>query len=155
MRPTMMPRRQTVSNGSAAAAVKTPPSISRTTTSTGQVPVSKFAACFQAILKGQEKPPPYQQDDPERFYFDLFCLGVDKPYLLSLAAEVPDNLLVESGTVKVRPVRFRFQGAVIDALPPEQHTRALLLRCQVHSDKRHRRYTASQRDRGQYGLYIP
>lgn len=98
----MMPRRQTLSNGSAVPASKSPlPSMSRTTTSTGQVPVSKFAACFQAILKGTEKPDPYKEDDPERFYFDLFCLSPDKPYLLSLAGEVNDNLLIESGPIKV------------------------------------------------------
>lgn len=95
----MMPRRQTLSLGSA-----TPAAAAKATTSSGQVPISKFAACFQAILKGTEKPPPYKQDDPERFYFDLFCLGVDKAYLLSLAGEVDDNQLVESGSIKVREV---------------------------------------------------
>lgn len=77
------------------------PALSRTTTSTGQVPVSKFASCFQAILKGTEKPAPYDKDDPERFYYDLFCLGVDKVYLLGLANDIPDNLLVDSGAIKV------------------------------------------------------
>lgn len=138
----MMPRRQTLSNASAPSK---PPILSRTTTattSTGQIPVSKFASCFQAILKGTEKPAPYNAADPERFYFDLFCLGVDKPYLLSLASEIPENLLVESGPIKVDRTFVSDEKAVTDVyrtMSSGQHSRIVLLCREVHQDERHGR----------------
>jgi hypothetical protein len=97
------------------------PTMSRTTTSTGQVPVSKFASCFQAILKGTEKPAPYDIEDPERFYYDLFCLGVHKPYLLGLASEVPDNLLVDSGAIKVSKRTCHGRHVETETITPTQN----------------------------------
>lgn len=93
----MFPRRQTPVNGASAG----PPVLARATTSSGQTPVSKAHACFQALLKGDEKPPPYDPKDPERFYFDLFCLSVESTTLLALATEVTDDQLVDSGEIKV------------------------------------------------------
>jgi hypothetical protein len=103
----MLPPRQTQSNGTVTPTKAKAPSLSRASTSTGQTPVSKFVACFQAILRATDKPAPYKLEDPERFYFDLFCLGVDKPLLLALASQVEDSQLIESGTVKVGLISFR------------------------------------------------
>lgn len=70
--------------------------------SSGAIPVSKFSACYQAILQGTEKPQPYSKQDPERFYSDLFCLRVDSNALKGLSDAVKDEQLADSGTVKVR-----------------------------------------------------
>ena len=107
MRPTMMPRRGTVSTPSPASTSKSgaaPPALARAT-STGQVPVSKHRAAFQAILRGAGSAGTTEEADrtrdPERFYFDLFCLGVDRSFLAGLVDAVPTSALIESGSIKV------------------------------------------------------
>lgn len=94
MRPTMMPRRATVSKSSASISAK--PS-----TSTRQAPVTKFVSCYRAVFAGTAKPEPYDDKNPERFYYDLFCLNLDKAALSSLVEAVPNAALTESGSIKV------------------------------------------------------
>ena len=96
----MMPRRATVSKSSTTGSTAS----SKPSTSTGQAPVTKFSACYRAIFAGTVKPEPYDEQDPERFYFDLFCLNVDKNSLSSTVETVPNAALIESGSVKVRHI---------------------------------------------------
>ena len=98
MRPTMMPRRGTVSKSAASASS---PAM-KASTSAGQIPITKFVTCYRAIFTGTTKPEPYTDKDPERFYFDLFCLNVDKSALSGLVEALPDSALIESGSIKVR-----------------------------------------------------
>lgn len=107
MRPTLAPRRTRApskSNGQADAASSSSPSLKAgrlvRMTSNGASPVSKFSACYKAILSGSEKPQPYPED-AERFYFDLFCLTVDQLVLGELIDQLPDKALLDSGSVKV------------------------------------------------------
>lgn len=117
MKPTLTPRRTTLSNGSPS--VKSPEKPGQSAASSPSksgAPVSKWTVCYEAILRGTEKPQPYSQKDPERFYFDLFCLAVDKARLKELIKAVPDAQLLESGTVKVRRLPRMELEALTDLL---------------------------------------
>ena len=119
MRPTMMPRRGTVTTPSPASTSKSggaPPALARAT-STGQVPVSKHRAAFQAILRGGTGSAGSTEDadrakDSERFYFDLFCLAVDRSFLAGLVEAVPTPALIESGSIKVCQRHWELANAV-------------------------------------------
>ena len=152
MRPTMMPRRGTVTTPSPASTSKSggaPPALARAT-STGQVPVSKHRAAFQAILRGGTGSAGSTEDadrakDPERFYFDLFCLAVDRSFLANLVEAVPTSALIESGSTKVRQRHRELARAARATLKllllypsAEQRAGAVLLCCQVPEDVRRR-----------------